>query len=92
MDAFIVRCKPGQIKADGGDQAKFADGVRAIRKRWIQVWPSRVVAKLAMWNIGLEDTLDEEVPNLMGANDNHAEEHSVAEFIERVGRSQEGSS
>ena len=45
-----------------------------------------------MWNIGLEDTLDEEVPNLMGANDNHAEEHSVAEFIERVGRSQEGSS
>merc|ERR1719253_1052051 len=26
FDFLIVRCNPGQIKADGGDQAKFDDG------------------------------------------------------------------
>ena len=144
--AIIVRCNPGQIKADGGDQGKFDDGMRAMRKRGIQVWPSPDVmefmgakdalCKVATLNIGLEDTLayytaeefsagfkktmafqprvikqnrgssgegiwiiklkagnycksygersctDDEVLDLMEANDNHAEEHTVAEFIE----------
>ncbi|CAE7862088.1 hace1, partial [Symbiodinium necroappetens] len=33
---IIVRCNPGQIKADGGDQQKFDDGMRAMRKAGIQ--------------------------------------------------------
>jgi len=37
---IIVRCNPGQIKADGGDQQKFDDGMRELRKAGIQVWPS----------------------------------------------------
>ena len=146
FDAIIVRCNPGQIKADGGDQSKFDDGMRAMRKLGIQVWPSPDVmefmgakdalCKVATLNIGLEDTLayytaeefaagfkktmafqprvikqnrgssgegiwiiklkagnycksygersctDDEVLDLMEANDNHAEEHTVAEFIE----------
>ena len=146
FDAIIVRCNPGQIKADGGDQGKFDDGMRAMRKLGIQVWPSPDVmefmgakdalCKVATLNIGLEDTLayyspedfaagfkktmafqprvikqnrgssgegiwiiklkagnycktygersctDDEVLDLMEANDNHAEEHTVAEFIE----------
>ena len=36
FDALIVRCNPGQIKADGGDQGRFDDGMRALRKRGIQ--------------------------------------------------------
>ena len=40
FDALIVRCNPGQIKADGGSQEKFDDGVRALRKLGIQAWPS----------------------------------------------------
>ncbi|CAJ1377099.1 unnamed protein product [Effrenium voratum] len=144
--AIIVRCNPGQIKADGGDQAKFDDGMRAMRKLGIQVWPSPDVmefmgakdalCKVAHLNIGLEDTLayyspeefaagfkktmafqprvikqnrgssgegiwiiklkkgdycksygdrscaDDEVLDMMEANDNHSEEHTVAEFIE----------
>merc|ERR1719456_177399 len=143
---IIVRCNPGQIKADGGDQGKFDDGMRGIRKLGIQVWPSPDVmefmgakdalCKVANLNIGLEDTLayydetsfsegfkktmafqprvvkqnrgssgegiwiiklkegnycstygersctDDEKLDLMEANDNHAEEHTVAEFIE----------
>ncbi|CAJ1412317.1 unnamed protein product [Effrenium voratum] len=146
FDAIIVRCNPGQIKADGGDQAKFDDGMRAMRKLGIQVWPSPDVmefmgakdalCKVAHLNIGLEDTLayyspeefaagfkktmafqprvikqnrgssgegiwiiklkkgdycksygdrscaDDEVLDMMEANDNHSEEHTVAEFIE----------
>merc|ERR1712178_211413 len=146
FDALIVRCNPGQIKEDGGSQAKFDDGMRAIRKMGIQVWPSPDVmefmgakdalCKIANLNIGLEDTLayydeaefaagfkktmafqprvikqnrgssgegiwiiklkagnycstfgersceDSEVLDLMEANDNHAEEHTVGEFIE----------
>merc|ERR1719223_1463708 len=142
----IVRCNPGQIKADGGDQGKFDDAMREVRKAGIQVWPSPDVmefmgakdalCKVANLNIGLEDTLayyddasfaagfkktmkfqprvikqnrgssgegiwiiklksgeycksygeascaDNEVLQLMEANDNHAEEHTVAEFIE----------
>merc|ERR1719321_498997 len=146
FDAIIVRCNPGQIKADGGDQQKFDDSMRGLRKKGIQVWPSSDVmelmgakdalTKIAKLNIGLEDTLsyytedafmagfkktmafqprvikqnrgsagegiwiiklkagnycktfgermcdDSEVLSLMEANDNHAEEHTVAEFIE----------
>jgi len=133
-------------KADGGSQEKFDDGMRAIMKTGIQVWPSPDVmefmgakdalTKIANLNIGLEDTLsyyeeeafaagfkktmafqprvikqnrgssgegiwiiklkegnycssfgerlceDSEVLSLMEANDNHAEEHTVGEFIE----------
>merc|ERR1719353_1545490 len=146
FDAIIVRCNPGQIKADGGDQQKFDDSMRTLRKKGIQVWPSPDVmekmgakdalTKVAHMNIGLPDTLsyytedaftagfkkcmafqprvikqnrgssgegiwiiklkegnycgsfgerlceDGEVLELMEANDNHAEEHTVAEFIE----------
>ena len=55
-----------RIKADGGDQQKFDDGMRAIRKKGIQVWPSPDVmekmgakdalVKVANMNIGLEET------------------------------------
>eukprot|EP00405_Crypthecodinium_cohnii_P020811 CAMPEP_0206483220 /NCGR_PEP_ID=MMETSP0324_2-20121206/39302_1 /ASSEMBLY_ACC=CAM_ASM_000836 /TAXON_ID=2866 /ORGANISM="Crypthecodinium cohnii, Strain Seligo" /LENGTH=281 /DNA_ID=CAMNT_0053961241 /DNA_START=86 /DNA_END=928 /DNA_ORIENTATION=+ len=140
---LIVRCNPGQIKADGGDQGKFDEGMRAVRKAGIQVWPSADVmefmgakdalCKVATLNIGLEDTLayytpesfaegfkktmkfqprvikqnrgssgegiwiiklksgeyckeygaesckDDDVLDMMEANDNHAEEHTVAE-------------
>jgi len=146
FDAIIVRCNPGQIKADGGDQGKFDNGMREMRKKGIQVWPAPDVmefmgakdalCKIASLNIGLEDTLayydpaifaagfkktmafqprvikqnrgssgegiwiiklksgnycktygersceDSEVLDLMEANDNHSEEHTVAEFIE----------
>merc|ERR1719428_1341245 len=67
FDAIIVRCNPGQIKADGGSQEKFDDSMRGIRKLGIQVWPSPDVmefmgakdalVKIATLNIGLEDTL-----------------------------------
>ncbi|CAK0797239.1 unnamed protein product [Prorocentrum cordatum] len=67
LDAIIVRCNPGQIKADGGDQAKFDDGMRKMRKLGKQVWPSPDVmefmgakdalCKVAKLNIGREDTL-----------------------------------
>merc|ERR1719487_2267597 len=145
-DALIVRCNPGQINADGGSQQKFDDGMRALKKMGMQIWPSPDVmefmgakdalTKIANLNIGLEDTLsyytedafiagfkktmafqprvikqnrgsagegiwiiklkagnycskfgerlceDGEVLSLMEANDNHAEEHTVAEFVE----------
>merc|ERR1719199_1321988 len=146
FDALIVRCNPGQIKADGGSQEKFDDSMRALKKSGIQVWPSPDVmefmgakdalTKIADLNIGLPDTLsyyseeafkegfkktmafqprvikqnrgssgegiwiiklkegnycgeygerlceDGEVLELMEANDNHAETHTVAEFIQ----------
>jgi len=146
FDAIIVRCNPGQIKADGGDQGKFNNSMREVGKAGIQVWPSPDVmefmgakdalCKIANLNIGLEDTLsyydqatfsdgfkktmafqprvikqnrgssgegiwiiklkegnycenygdrlceDSEVLSMMEANDNHAEEHTVGEFIE----------
>merc|ERR1719230_1400358 len=66
FDFIIVRCNPGQIKADGGDQSKFDDGMREMRKAGIQVWPSPDVmefmgakdalCKVATMSIGLEDT------------------------------------
>merc|ERR1719161_775540 len=146
FNAIIVRCNPGQIKQDGGDQQKFDDSMRALKKLGIQIWPSPDVmekmgakdalCKVAKLNIGLEDTLayydeaefsagfkktmkfqprvikqnrgsagegiwiiklksgeycstfgeascaDDELLDMMEANDNHAEEHTVAEFIE----------
>merc|ERR1711937_835911 len=146
FDAIIVRCNPGQIKQDGGDQQKFDDSMREMRKLGKQVWPSPDVmekmgakdalCKVAKLNIGLEDTLayydeaefaagfkktmkfqprvikhnrgsagegiwiiklkkgdycstfgeascaDDELLDMMEANDNHAEEHTVAEFVE----------
>merc|ERR1712070_1080677 len=147
MDALIVRCNPGQIKAAGGDQGKFDDAVRKLKTdHKVQAWPSPDVmefmgakdalTKIAHLNIGLEDTLtyydeaafiegfkktmafqprvikqnrgsagegiwiiklkegnycstygerscdDAEVLTLMEANDNHEEQHTVAEFIE----------
>jgi len=161
FDAIIVRCNPGQIKADGGDQQKFDDSMRKLRAKGIQVWPSPDVmekmgakdalTKVADMSIGLPDTLsyyteadfaagfkkcmafqprvmkqnrgsagegiwiiklkegnycstygerscsDDEVLDLMEANDNHAETHTVAEFIEfcvngRTGKSGEWTS
>jgi len=146
FDFIIVRCNPGQIKADGGDQAKFDQGMRSLRYQGVQVWPSPDVmeimgakdalCKIRNLNIGLEDTLayyDEttfangfkktmafqprvikqnrgsagegiwilklkdheycrsfgerscdgsEMLEMMEANDNHSEEHTVDEFIE----------
>jgi len=146
FDFIIVRCNPGQIKSDGGDQGKFDDGMRVLRKAGLQIWPSPDVmefmgakdalCKIAKLHVGLEDTFafydpveyaatfkktmkfqprvikqnrgssgegiwiiklkagdycatfgegeckDDDVLELMEANDNHAEEHTVAEFIE----------
>jgi len=146
FDAVKVRCNPGQIKDNGGDQNKFDNCMREIKKRGIPVWPSPDVmtymgAKDALTNIkdmaiGLSDTgtyyteedlkvsfyktmkfqrrvikqnrgssgegiwiislksgeycanfgddvvKDDDMLILMEANDNHAEEHTVAEFVE----------
>merc|ERR1719453_1410860 len=67
FDALIIRCNPGQIADDGGDQKKFDDAVRELQKKGIQAWPSPDVmefmgakdalTKIADLNIGLEDTL-----------------------------------
>jgi len=66
MDAILCRCNPGQIKADGGDQGKFDDSVRALQKKGIPVWPSPDVmefmgakdalTKIRNLNIGMPDT------------------------------------
>merc|ERR1712087_633975 len=66
MDAIIVRCNPGQINADGGDQGKFDDAMRALQKKKIPVWPSPDVmefmgakdalTKIKDLNIGMPDT------------------------------------
>ena len=147
FDFVIVRCNPGQIKADGGDQQKFDDGMRGLRKMGKEIWPSpdvmekmgakdafvqsgnhehwpgrhfgvlqpRRVSPLAsrrpwhsshvsssrivahqvegIWiiklkaenycaNYGDRSCEDDEKLVLMEANDNHEEEHTVAEFIE----------
>uniref|UniRef100_A0A6U6WM98 DUF6815 domain-containing protein n=1 Tax=Zooxanthella nutricula TaxID=1333877 RepID=A0A6U6WM98_9DINO len=142
---IIVRCNPGQIKQDGGDQQKFDDAMRALQAKGKPVWPSPDVmefmgakdalTKIKDLNIGMPDTgtyySDEEfiagfkktmkfqprvikqnrgssgegiwIINLkkgdyckefgdasvedsdelilMEANDNHVEEHTVAEFV-----------
>merc|ERR1740138_1761472 len=53
MDAILVRCNPGQIKADGGDQGKFDDAMRGLQKKKIPVWPSPDVMEF----IGAKDAL-----------------------------------
>jgi len=67
FDALIIRCNPGQIKADGGSQQKFDDAIRALQNKGIQAWPSPDVmaimgakdalCRIAHLSIGLEDTL-----------------------------------
>merc|ERR1712157_201347 len=66
FDALVVRCNPGQIKADGGDQQKFDDAMRELQKKKIPVWPSPDVmefmgakdalTKIRNLNIGMPDT------------------------------------
>jgi len=66
MDAILCRCNPGQIKADGGDQGKFDDSVRALQKKGMPVWPSPDVmefmgakdalTKIRNLNTGMADT------------------------------------
>jgi hypothetical protein len=68
FDALILRCPPGHIKADGGEQGKFDEAMRGLRKQGKQIWPSPDVveqmcakdalAKIssAKLSIGLEDT------------------------------------
>jgi len=66
MDAILVRCNPGQIKADKGDQQKFDDGMRALQKKKMPVWPSPDVmefmgakdalTKIKDLSIGMADT------------------------------------
>jgi len=146
FDALLVRCNPGQIQANGGDQQKFDDAMREIKAKDIGVWPSPDVmtymgAKDALTNIkdtacgmpdtntyftpeelkegfgktmkfsrrvikqnrgssgegiwiislksgeyckdyGSESVAETDVLLLMEANDNHTEEHTVAEFYE----------
>jgi hypothetical protein len=53
MDAILVRCNPGQIKADGGDQAKFDNAMRDLQKKKIPVWPSPDVMEF----MGAKDAL-----------------------------------
>merc|ERR1719337_489850 len=67
FDAIIVRCNPGQIDADGGNQRKFDDAMRGMKKMGKQVWPSADVmefmgakdalTRIANLSIGLPDTL-----------------------------------
>lgn len=72
FDGLMVRCNPGQINADGGDQAKFNDAIRALRKDGVMAWPSpdvmeKMGAKDALVKVrtmafGLEDTFLYESP------------------------------
>mmetsp|Transcript_3628 Transcript_3628/g.11012 ORF Transcript_3628/g.11012 Transcript_3628/m.11012 type:complete len:784 (+) Transcript_3628:63-2414(+) len=67
FQALVVRCALGQIKADGGDPAKFEAALRTLRQSGVLVWPSPdlvetmgakdVLVKVASLSIGLEDTL-----------------------------------
>jgi len=145
FDGVIVRCNPGQINADGGDQNAFDESMMKLSKK-IPVWPTADVitkmgakdalCKIKDMDFGLPDTLAYYSPEdfkagfpksiafrprvvkqnrgsagegiwivklksetycnapgdrvcsmdepliLMEANDNHVEEHTVAEFIE----------
>merc|ERR1719213_434858 len=66
FNAILVRCNPGQIKADGGDQGKFDNSMRELQKKKIHVWPSPDVmefmgakdalTKIRLLNIGMPDT------------------------------------
>ena len=48
---------PGQIKADGGDQGKFDNGMRAIRKKGIQVLLRGQVCKVKVEGSALNNRL-----------------------------------
>ena len=48
---------PGQIKADGGDQGKFGNGMRAIRKKGIQVLLRGQVCKVKVEGSALNNRL-----------------------------------
>lgn len=39
FDGVIVRCNPGQINADGGDQNAFDESMLKLSKK-IPVWPT----------------------------------------------------
>jgi len=66
FDGIFCRCNPGQIQADGGDQNKFDDALRALQAKGIPVWPSPDVmtfmgakdalTKIKDMSIGLADT------------------------------------
>jgi len=66
FDAIKVRCNPGQIKDNGGDQKKFDDSIRGLQKMALPVWPSPDVmefmgakdalTKIRNLNIGMADT------------------------------------
>merc|ERR1719248_372097 len=52
FDGIIVRCNPGQIKDDGGDQGKFDNAMRALRKEGKQVWPKKFDGIIVRCNPG----------------------------------------
>lgn len=66
FDAILLRCNPGMIKQDGGDQARFNDGMRELRHLGIHVWPSpevmermgakNALSRISSLSISLEDT------------------------------------
>jgi hypothetical protein len=78
FDALILRCAPGHVVADHGDQTRFDEGLRGLQKRGIEVWPSPnvvevtsnadILAKIANLNIGLEDTFVYHSPEAFSAN------------------------
>ena len=47
FDALLVRCDPGQIKADGGSQEKFDDSMQQLRQSGKEVWRLSESATLA---------------------------------------------
>ena len=72
FDAIIVRCSPGQIAEDGGNQDMFNEGLQTMRRQGIQVWPSPnavefmeakdALCKVATLNIGLKGALTYHTP------------------------------
>merc|ERR1711976_729271 len=79
MDAILVRCNPGQIKADGGDQGKFDDAMRALQKKKIPVWPSPDVMEF----MGAKDALTKIKDLYIGMPDTgtyYTEEEFIAGF------------
>lgn len=66
FSAILVRCRPGQVEADGGSRERFMGALRSLRKRGLHVSPSPevidsmgagdVLARVASMKIGLSDT------------------------------------
>ena len=65
FDFIIIRCMPGQIAADGGDQQKFDDGVRGLMADGKHVWPSPDV----MEKMGAKDALCKVAKTKIGVGD-----------------------